>query len=116
MCLTALLIDADAQRVSALCGVLASLGLAQPVVVGSLAAASKYLNSTNPDPDLVVAALDLPDGRALDVDLPWAQWPSMVFVMPGGEAQAAQAMRLGFSDYFIVDTEQGYLQIGRAHV
>jgi len=110
MAFTALLIDADPQRVRALGEVLVSLGAVGPVeVVHSRAAAVQRLMHDGPVPDVVVMALVLPDGRMTDLDLPWERWPILVHVAPGEEAMAAQAMRRGVSDYFIVDPAAGYL-------
>ncbi|MDP3521139.1 MAG: PAS-domain containing protein, partial [Hydrogenophaga sp.] len=110
MVFTALLIDADPQRARVLGDALHALGAAVPVeVVATLAAATQRLQHDGASPDLVVAAVDLPDGRLLDADLPWDTCPALVHVRPGEEALAAQAMRRGVSDYFIVDPAQGYL-------
>jgi diguanylate cyclase (GGDEF)-like protein/PAS domain S-box-containing protein len=110
MVFTALLIDADPQRVRVLSDALVALGAAAPVeVVDSLAAAAHRLQHDGAPPDLVVAALDLPDGRLLDADFPWESWAALVHVGPGEEALAALAMRRGLSDYFIIDPAQGYL-------
>ena len=109
MVFTALLIDADSQRARVLCDALQALGAAAPVqVVDTLAGATQRLLHDGAAPDLIVAALKLPDGTVLDVDWPWDNWPALVAVGPGEEAQAAQAMRRGVSDYFIVDPAQGY--------
>jgi len=110
MVFTALLIDADPQRARVLGDALHALGAAVPVeVVATLGAATQRLQHDGAPPDLVVAAVDLPDGRLLDADLPWDTCPALVHVRPGEEALAAQAMRRGVSDYFIVDPAQGYL-------
>ena len=110
MVFTALLIDADPQRVHALSGALVSLGAVQPVeVVSSRAAAVQRLTHDGPVPEVVVMALMLPDGCMTELDLSWERWPALVHVAPGEEALAAQAMRRGVSDYFIVDPAAGYL-------
>ena len=110
MVFTALLIDADPERVRALRDVLVSLGAAEPVeVLDTQAAAVARLLDGSAPPDLVVTALALPDGRIIDADLPWERWPALVHVAPGEEALAAQAMRRGLSDYFIADPALGYL-------
>ena len=62
MVFTALLIDADPQRVHALSGALVSLGAVQPVeVVSSRAAAVQRLTRDGPVPEVVVMALMLPE-------------------------------------------------------
>ena len=76
-------------------------------VVGTAQAAREWLRER--EAGLVVAMSDLPSGSLLGLGLDWSAWPALMCVPPGREAEAAQALRQGFSDYLILDPAGGWL-------
>lgn len=58
--------------------------------------------------DAVLSAWELPDGGALEVLAGVKATPALVMVASGQEAQAADAMRQGFSDFVVRDARQNF--------
>jgi len=76
-------------------------------VVDSVASARRHIAAEGAD--VILAAERVDDGTAFDVLAMAGGIPVVMAVAPGVEAQAAIAMRHGFSDFIVRDTDKSYL-------
>lgn len=105
---TVLLVDHQVDRTQAVAAMWLSQGLPWRLsVCASLAEARAALSGGAVD--VLVLAHALPDGPALGFSEALDGRPSLIGVPPGQEALAAQALRDGYTDYFILDPALGYL-------
>jgi len=107
MPVTALLIVHQPVHLAAMRQALHDMDAGWQVQVAQSAEAARIWLRERPA-DLVVAVPDLPSGGLLGLGLDWSAWPSLICVPPGREAEAAQALRQGFSDYLVLDNAQGW--------
>ncbi|MBK7859834.1 MAG: response regulator [Archangiaceae bacterium] len=76
-------------------------------VAGSVSEARAALAST-PGPQLVIADLQLPDGRGIELVPPYpaeAAYPVLITTSHGDESIAVEAMKAGALDYFVKSAE-----------
>ncbi|KAF1045905.1 MAG: hypothetical protein GAK38_02740 [Xylophilus sp.] len=108
---TILLIDADAKRALAVAQALTAARQDGPELCTAASLEAACTHIAQGGVDLVVCARLLPDGAARSLAPRLGGLPAIVLVEPGREAEAADAMHAGFSDYAVCDAAGSYLAV-----